>query len=69
MRGGSGAYNGTTVRPYSITGCGRPACDRGWNTQAPEDAERRGTTSAADAEKNSSAAIDPFNKRVDLDCE
>jgi len=61
------AYNGTTVRPYSITGCGRAGLQSELETQLEKMHSDEATT-RADAAKNSSAAIDPFNKRVDLDC-
>jgi hypothetical protein len=62
------AYNGTTTRNYSITGCGRAGLQSELETQL-EKMHGDEATARADAAKKSSAAIDPFNKRVDLDCD
>lgn len=61
-------YNGTTNRNYSITGCGRAGLKSELESQL-EKMHGDEATARADATNKYSAAIDPFNKRVDLDCD
>lgn len=60
-------YNGTTRRPYSITGCGRTGLETEMSTKLQEmhDTEAADRATASD---NLSAAIDPFVRPIDLDC-
>jgi hypothetical protein len=57
-------YNGRTVHPIDFTGCGTEALQA--HLQQIHDDEESKRQSDADA---LSAAIDPFNRTVDLDCE
>lgn len=61
-------YNGTTRRPYSITGCGKAGLEGEMSTKLQEmhDTEAADRATAAD---NLSAAIDPFVRPIDLDCD
>jgi hypothetical protein len=61
-------YNGTTNRPYSVTGCGRAGLESELATKLQEmhDTESASRATAAD---NLSAAIDPFVRPIDLDCD
>ena len=57
-------YNGTTTHPIDFTGCGTSALQEHLQEiHDNEEAKRH-----ADAEALS-AAIDPFNRPIDLDCE
>ena len=57
-------YDGTKVHPIDFTGCGREALQA--HLQQIHDDEEAQRHSDAD---DLSAAIDPFNRPVDLDCE
>jgi hypothetical protein len=57
-------YDGTTVHPVNFTGCGRDALQA--HLQQIHDDEESARQSAAD---KLSAAIDPFNRPIDMDCE
>jgi hypothetical protein len=61
------SYNGTTTRPFSVTACGRPALDEAVNARIQKMQDDEHTQRSADAEKKS-AAIDPFDRPVDLNC-
>jgi hypothetical protein len=56
-------YDGTQVHAIDFTGCGRDALQA--HLQQIHDSEESQRQSAADA---LSAAIDPFNRPIDLDC-
>lgn len=60
-------YNGTTNRPFSVTACGQQtlADDVNSKLQQMHDDESKQRASDADA---LSAAIDPFERDIDLDC-
>jgi hypothetical protein len=60
-------YNGTTRRPYSITGCGKAGLESEMASKLQElhDTE---ATARADAADLDSASIDPFVRPIDLDC-
>lgn len=57
-------YNGRTVIPLDLTGCG--SADLRAQVTAIHDAEAAQRQAGADA---LSAEIDPFTREVDLDCE
>ncbi|MBN3458663.1 MULTISPECIES: hypothetical protein [Mycolicibacterium] len=57
-------YDGTTTHRIDFTGCGTSALQE--HLQAIHDNEEEKRHTAADA---LSAAIDPFNKPIDLDCQ
>jgi len=57
-------YNGTTRRHFDITECGRDAAQQ--RLQEMHDTEAAQRAANADAR---SAAIDPFTREIDLDCE
>jgi hypothetical protein len=57
-------YDGTTTHPIDFTGCGRDALQE--HLQEIHDTEEAQRHSDADA---LSAAIDPFNRPIDLDCD
>lgn len=61
------SYDGTTRRPFTVSACGRQALDEAVNThiQKMQDTEHAQRSAAAEAR---SAAIDPFNRPVDLTC-
>jgi hypothetical protein len=61
-------YNGTTRRTYSITGCGRAGLESAMSSQLQQmhDDEAAARATASD---QLSAAIDPFNRPIDLDCD
>lgn len=60
-------YDGTTVRPFAEKGCGREAAMDAARaeTQQMHDTESADRAAKADA---LSLAIDPFDKKIDLDC-
>ena len=60
-------YDGTTSRAFSVTACGRSALDEAVNTKIQQMQTDEHDQRSADAEKKS-AAIDPFNRPVDLNC-
>ncbi|RYP83282.1 hypothetical protein EKO23_19670 [Nocardioides guangzhouensis] len=60
-------YDGTTSRPFSVTACGRPALDEAVNARIHKMQNDEHDQRSADAEKKS-AAIDPFDRPVDLSC-
>jgi len=60
-------YNGTTSRPFSVTACGRPALDEAVNAKIQQMQTDEHDQRSADAEKKS-AAIDPFDRPIDLNC-
>jgi len=60
-------YAGTTSRPFSVTACGRSALDEAVNTKIQQMQNDEHDQRSAAAEKKS-AAIDPFNRKVDLNC-
>jgi len=60
-------YDGTTSRAFSVTACGRSALDEAVNGKIQQMQTDEHDQRSADAEKKS-AAIDPFNKLVDLNC-
>ncbi|MCB0896790.1 MAG: hypothetical protein KDB43_15715 [Nocardioidaceae bacterium] len=60
-------YNGTTSRPFTATACGRQALDEAVNTKIQQMQTDEHDHRSADAEKKS-AAIDPFDRSIDLDC-
>ena len=60
-------YDGTTSRAFSVTACGRSALDEAVNGKIQQMQTDEHDQRSADAEKKS-AAIDPFNKPVDLNC-
>ncbi|WP_132297533.1 hypothetical protein [Kribbella sp. VKM Ac-2568] len=60
-------YNGTTRRPYSITGCGKAGLETEMSTKLQEMHDTEAADRATDAD-NHSAAIDPFVRPIDLDC-
>lgn len=57
-------YDGTTTHRVDFTGCGMSALQE--HLQAIHDTEEAARHSAADS---LSAAIDPFNRPIDLDCQ
>lgn len=61
------SYDGTTNRRFSVTACGQQALTSDVNDQLQQmhDTEADQRAAAADA---SSAAIDPFEREIDLDC-
>jgi len=61
-------YNGTTRRPYSITGCGRAGLDSEMSSKLQQMHDDEAATRAEAADKLS-AAIDPFKRPIDLDCD
>jgi hypothetical protein len=61
------AYNGTTVRPFSAKDCGRDAAMTAAQAKAQEMHDTEAAQRSADADA-SSLAIDPFDKKIDLDC-
>ncbi len=60
-------YDGTTSRPFSVNACGQQALTDDVNStlQQMHDDEAQQRASDADAR---SAAIDPFEREIDLDC-
>jgi hypothetical protein len=60
-------YNGTTRRPYSITGCGKTGLEAELSTKLQEMHDTEAADRATKADDNS-AAIDPFTRTIDLDC-
>lgn len=60
-------YVGTTSRPFSVAACGRSALDEAVNTKIQQMQDDEHDQRSTDAEKKS-AAIDPFNRKVDLNC-
>lgn len=56
-------YSGTTVRPFTLLGCGR--ADVQEQLQAMHETEATERAARADA---LSAAIDPFTREFELDC-
>jgi hypothetical protein len=60
-------YNGTTNRPFKITACGRQALDADVNSTLQQMHDDEATQRATDADAKS-AAIDPFERDIDLDC-
>lgn len=60
-------YDGTTRRPFDVTGCGRAALDTEVSStlQQMHDDEAKDRAAAAD---KLSSAIDPFERDIDLDC-
>jgi hypothetical protein len=61
------SYDGTTSRAFSVTACGRSALDEAVNTKIQQMQTDEHDQRSADAEKKS-AAIDPFNRPIDLNC-
>ena len=61
------AYNGTTVRAFSAKDCGKGAATAAAQTTAQEMHDTEAVKRSADADA-SSLAIDPFDKKIDLDC-
>jgi hypothetical protein len=61
-------YNGITNRQYSITGCGRAGLESEMSTKL-QDMHNDEATARADAADKLSAAIDPFVRPIDLDCD
>jgi hypothetical protein len=60
-------YDGTTSRPFSVKACGRSVLDEAVNSKIQQMQTDEHDQRSADAEKKS-AAIDPFNKKIDLNC-
>jgi hypothetical protein len=60
-------YNGVTKRPFDVTGCGRSGLDTEviGKLQQMHDDEANARADAAD---KLSLAIDPFEKKIDLNC-
>jgi hypothetical protein len=58
-------YNGTTSRPFTVSACGRAALDEAVNTKIQQMQNDEHDQRSADAEKKS-AAIDPFDRTIDL---
>ena len=61
------AYNGTTVRAFSAKDCGKGAATAAAQTTAQEMHDNEAVKRSADADA-SSLAIDPFDKKINLDC-
>lgn len=61
------SYDGTTRRPFTVTACGRQALDEAVNAKIQQMQSDEHDQRSAAAEK-SSAAIDPFNRPIDLNC-
>lgn len=61
------SYDGTTSRPFTVTACGRQALDEAVNTKIQQMQSDEHDQRSAAAEKKS-AAIDPFDRPIDLDC-
>ena len=61
------SYDGTTSRPFTVTACGRSALDEAVNTKIQQMQTDEHDQRSADAEKKS-AAIDPFDRPIDLNC-
>jgi len=61
------SYDGTTRRPFTVTACGRQQLDTDvqGKVQQMHDDEHNQRATDADAK---SAAIDPFQRKIDLDC-
>jgi hypothetical protein len=60
-------YNGTTRRPYAITGCGQTGLEAELSTKLQEMHDTEAADRATKAD-DLSAAIDPFTRTIDLDC-
>jgi hypothetical protein len=60
-------YNGSTRRAYSITGCGKAGLETEMSTKLQEMHDTEAADRATKAD-DLSAAIDPFNRTIDLDC-
>jgi hypothetical protein len=61
------SYDGTTSRPFSVTACGRSALDEAVNTKIQQMQNDEHNQRSSDAETKS-AAIDPFNRPINLNC-
>jgi hypothetical protein len=61
------SYDGTTRRPFKVTACGREALDTDvqCKIQQMHTDEHDQRSDAADKK---SAAIDPFERKIDLNC-
>ena len=61
------SYDGTTRRPFTVKACGRQQLDTDVlsKVQQMHDDEHNQRSTDADAK---SAAIDPFKRKIDLDC-
>ena len=60
-------YDGTTTRPFGVTGCGRAALDSAVNKKLQKMHNDEAAARANAAEKLSKA-IDPFDRPIDLKC-
>jgi hypothetical protein len=60
-------YNGTTNRPFKVTACGREGLDGDVNTTLQQMHDDEANQRATDADARS-AAIDPFERDIDLNC-
>jgi hypothetical protein len=60
-------YNGTTTRPFAVKACGRDAVHQAAQAKAQEMHETEAEQRAQKADALSQA-IDPFQRKIDLDC-
>lgn len=60
-------YNGVTKRKFDVTGCGRTALDTEVQAKLQQLHDDEANDRADKADKLSQA-IDPFNKKIDLNC-
>ena len=60
-------YDGTTSRKFSVTACGRQALNTDVNVRLQQMHTDEANQRATDAD-SLSAAIDPFERDIDLDC-
>jgi hypothetical protein len=60
-------YDGTTNRPFKVTACGRQALDADVSSTLQQMHDDEANQRATDADAKS-AAIDPFERDIDLDC-
>ncbi|HEY7042959.1 MAG TPA: hypothetical protein VH419_04755 [Nocardioidaceae bacterium] len=60
-------YNGTTRRPFDVTGCGRSGLDTAVTTKLQQMHDDEADARAKTADQLS-LAIDPFERDIDLDC-
>jgi len=61
------SYDGTTRRPFTIKACGRQQLDMDVLSKVQQMHDDEHNQRATDADTKS-AAIDPFNKKIDLKC-
>jgi hypothetical protein len=61
------SYDGTTRRPFSVKACGRQQLDTDVQSKIQQMHDDEHNQRSADADAKS-AAIDPFDKKIDLKC-